>query len=79
MHVLTCLFPPLNLNSLFSLAFAVKNFPGIIIAEEAGWKDCIEGSNAVVNLAGMPISTRWSPEVGLEADLFILDLYYVAG
>lgn len=44
----------------------MKNFPGIVIAEEAGWKDCIEGSNAVVNLAGMPISTRWSPEVGIR-------------
>ncbi|XP_017970751.1 PREDICTED: epimerase family protein SDR39U1 homolog, chloroplastic isoform X2 [Theobroma cacao] len=46
--------------------FSVKDFPGIIIAEEAGWKDCIEGSNAVVNLAGMPISTRWSPEIKME-------------
>ncbi|XP_052881326.1 epimerase family protein SDR39U1 homolog, chloroplastic isoform X1 [Gossypium arboreum] len=46
--------------------FPVKNFPGIVIAEEAGWKDCIEGSNAVVNLAGMPISTRWSPEIKKE-------------
>ncbi|XP_021286115.1 epimerase family protein SDR39U1 homolog, chloroplastic [Herrania umbratica] len=46
--------------------FSVKDFPGIIIAEEAGWKDCIEGSNAVVNLAGMPISTRWSPEIKKE-------------
>lgn len=44
----------------------MKNFPGIVIAEEAGWKDCIEGSNAVVNLAGMPISTRWSPEIKKE-------------
>ncbi|XP_022763149.1 epimerase family protein SDR39U1 homolog, chloroplastic-like [Durio zibethinus] len=43
----------------------VKDFPGIIIAEEAGWEGCIEGSNAVVNLAGMFISTRWSPEVGV--------------
>ncbi|CAL5433818.1 unnamed protein product [Camellia sinensis] len=36
-------------------------YGGIVIAEEPKWKDCIQGSNAVVNLAGMPISTRWSP------------------
>ncbi|OMO63735.1 hypothetical protein CCACVL1_22321 [Corchorus capsularis] len=42
--------------------FIVRDFPGIIIADESGWKDCIEGSNAVVNLAGMPRSIRWSPE-----------------
>ncbi|XWS67816.1 hypothetical protein CRYUN_Cryun04dG0037700 [Craigia yunnanensis] len=53
-------------KSKAQLIFPVKNFPGIIIAEEAGWKDCIEGSNAVVNLAGMPISTRWSPEIKKE-------------
>lgn len=40
-----------------------KDFPGIVIAEEPEWKDCIQGSSAVVNLAGMPISTRWSSEV----------------
>lgn len=42
---------------------AVKEFPGLVIAEEPEWRNCIEGSTAVVNLAGMPISTRWSPEV----------------
>ncbi|XP_010905650.1 epimerase family protein SDR39U1 homolog, chloroplastic isoform X2 [Elaeis guineensis] len=46
--------------------FPVENFPEIIIAEEEEWKKCIEGSNAVVNLAGMPISTRWSPEIKKE-------------
>ncbi|KAL7171947.1 hypothetical protein ACSBR2_031607 [Camellia fascicularis] len=45
---------------------ALKDFPGIVIAEEPEWKDCIQGSNAVVNLAGMPISTIWSPEVRRE-------------
>ncbi|XP_039036125.1 epimerase family protein SDR39U1 homolog, chloroplastic-like isoform X2 [Hibiscus syriacus] len=53
-------------KSKAELIFPVKNFPGIIIAEEAGWKDCIEGSNAVVNLAGMPISTRWSAVIKKE-------------
>lgn len=37
-----------------------------MIAEEAGWKDCIQGSDGVVNLAGMPISTRWSSEIKKE-------------
>ncbi|XP_059647583.1 epimerase family protein SDR39U1 homolog, chloroplastic [Cornus florida] len=48
------------------LIFPVRDFPGIVIAEEPQWKDCIQGSNAVVNLAGMPISTRWSPEIKKE-------------
>ncbi|CAL5443174.1 unnamed protein product [Camellia sinensis] len=43
------------------MALKVRDFPGIVIAEEPEWKDCIQGSNAVVNLAGMPISTIWSP------------------
>ncbi|KAL2469326.1 Epimerase family protein SDR39U1-like protein [Forsythia ovata] len=46
--------------------FPAKNFPGIVIAEESEWRNCIQGSTAVVNLAGMPISTRWSPEIKKE-------------
>ncbi|KAJ6310766.1 hypothetical protein OIU76_015476 [Salix suchowensis] len=53
-------------RSKAQLIFPVKEFPGIVIAEERDWKDCIQGSNAVVNLAGLPISTRWSPEVKKE-------------
>ncbi|XP_058098754.1 epimerase family protein SDR39U1 homolog, chloroplastic isoform X2 [Magnolia sinica] len=45
---------------------AVKEFPRITIAEEPEWKNCIQGSDAVVNLAGMPISTRWSSEIKKE-------------
>ena len=48
----------------------MNKFPGIVVAEEPEWIDNIKGSNAVVNLAGTPISTRWSPEVhivGLSA------------
>ncbi|XP_020703593.1 epimerase family protein SDR39U1 homolog, chloroplastic isoform X2 [Dendrobium catenatum] len=45
---------------------ADQRFPEIVIAEEEEWSKCIEGSNAVVNLAGMPISTRWSSEVKKE-------------
>lgn len=44
---------------------AAEKFPKITIAEEFEWKDCIQGSTAVVNLAGMPISTRWSSEVAI--------------
>ncbi|KAF3435794.1 hypothetical protein FNV43_RR22886 [Rhamnella rubrinervis] len=48
------------------LIFPVKDFPGIVIAEEPEWAECIQGSNGVVNLAGMPISTRWSSEIKKE-------------
>ncbi|KAK0582772.1 hypothetical protein LWI29_029393 [Acer saccharum] len=48
------------------LIFPDKVFPGIVIAEEPEWKNCIQGSTAVVNLAGMPISTRWSSEIKKE-------------
>ncbi|KAH9620450.1 hypothetical protein KSS87_011850 [Heliosperma pusillum] len=43
-----------------------NKFPGIVLAEESDWKDSIQGSSAVVNLAGLPISTRWSPEIKKE-------------
>ncbi|KAJ4838097.1 Epimerase protein SDR39U1 chloroplastic [Turnera subulata] len=46
--------------------FPARQFPGIVIAEESEWKNCVQGSNAVVNLAGMPISTRWSYEIKKE-------------
>ncbi|CAK7329601.1 unnamed protein product [Dovyalis caffra] len=57
-------------RSKAQLIFPVKDFPGIVIAEEREWKDCIQGSNAVVNLAGMPISTRWSPQQGTHGIFF---------
>ncbi|KAG2705827.1 hypothetical protein I3843_05G065400 [Carya illinoinensis] len=53
-------------RSKAELIFPVKDFPGIVIAEEPGWKDCIQGSDGVVNLAGLPISTRWSSEIKKE-------------
>ncbi|KAF9610707.1 hypothetical protein IFM89_024404 [Coptis chinensis] len=53
-------------RSKAQLVFPVKDFPDIVIAEESEWKNCIEGSNAVVNLAGLPISTRWSSEIKKE-------------
>lgn len=42
---------------------AANDYPGIIIVEEPEWTKYIHGSTAVVNLAGTPISTRWSPEI----------------
>ncbi|XP_022952964.1 epimerase family protein SDR39U1 homolog, chloroplastic-like isoform X2 [Cucurbita moschata] len=53
-------------KSKAELIFPAREFPGIVIAEEPGWKDCIQGSDGVVNLAGLPISTRWSPEIKKE-------------
>ncbi|WZY89318.1 hypothetical protein YC2023_046053 [Brassica napus] len=53
-------------KSKAELIFPAKDFPGIVIAEEGEWRDCIQGSTAVVNLAGLPISTRWSPEIKKE-------------
>ncbi|XP_024017985.1 epimerase family protein SDR39U1 homolog, chloroplastic [Morus notabilis] len=53
-------------RSKAELIFPVRNFPGIKIAEEPEWKDCIQGSDGVVNLAGLPISTRWSSEIKKE-------------
>lgn len=48
------------------LLYPAEKFPKITIAEEFEWKKSIEGSNAIVNLAGMPISTRWTSEVKKE-------------
>lgn len=62
-HVLLYLLTSLCLTFKLRPHFVAREFPGIMIAEEPGWKDCIQGSDGVVNLAGMPISTRWSSEV----------------
>ncbi|KAK7264230.1 hypothetical protein RJT34_31836 [Clitoria ternatea] len=59
-HVLT------RSKSKAETIFPAKDFPGIKISEEPEWKDSIEGSTGVVNLAGLPISTRWSPEIKKE-------------
>ncbi|KAM0945578.1 putative farnesol dehydrogenase (NAD(+)) [Dioscorea sansibarensis] len=48
------------------LIFPVESFPEVTIAEEREWGNSIQVSDAVVNLAGMPISTRWSPEIKKE-------------
>lgn len=53
-------------RSKAQLIFPANKFPGIVLAEESEWKDTISGSTAVVNLAGMPISTRWAPEIKKE-------------
>lgn len=52
--------------SIAGKTFPVNAYPGIEIAEVAQWAKLIQGSSAVVNLAGTPISTRWSPEVKAE-------------
>lgn len=59
-HVLT------RSRSKAQLVFPVEKYPKVTVAEERDWKDCIEGSYAVVNLAGLPISTRWTPEIKKE-------------
>ncbi|XP_039780149.1 epimerase family protein SDR39U1 homolog, chloroplastic-like isoform X2 [Panicum virgatum] len=46
--------------------FPVSTYPGVTIAEQGDWEACVRGSSAVVNLAGMPISTKWSPEIKQE-------------
>ncbi|KAI4300080.1 hypothetical protein L6164_033497 [Bauhinia variegata] len=53
-------------RSKAELIFPAKDFPGIKIAEEQEWRDCIQGSTGVVNLAGLPIGTRWSSETKKE-------------
>eukprot|EP01018_Ginkgo_biloba_P039336 Gb_40061 [translate_table: standard] len=54
-------------TSKAQLIFPAKDYPGIIIAEEPDWVKYIQGSTAVVNLAGTPIGTRWSPQI--KADI----------
>ncbi|VAI63873.1 unnamed protein product [Triticum turgidum subsp. durum] len=50
-----------------SSVFPASRYPGVTIADKEGdWERCIRDSTGVVNLAGMPISTRWSPEVKKE-------------
>ncbi|XP_044405420.1 epimerase family protein SDR39U1 homolog, chloroplastic isoform X1 [Triticum aestivum] len=50
-----------------SSVFPASRYPGVTIADKEGdWERCIRDSTGVVNLAGMPISTRWSPEVKSE-------------
>lgn len=42
------------------------------VAEESRWDELIQGSTGVVNLAGSPISTRWTPEVcEIRFDVFV--------
>lgn len=53
-------------RSQAQLVFPVNKFSKIVLAEEGEWKSSIQGSDAVVNLAGMPISTRWTPEIKKE-------------
>lgn len=54
-------------TSKASSVFPASRYPGVTIADKEGdWERCIRDSTGVVNLAGMPISTRWSPEIKRE-------------
>jgi hypothetical protein len=63
-HIYAC-SPPLDSTASHKhiSIVAASTYPGVTIAEQGDWEACVRGSSAVVNLAGMPISTRWSPEV----------------
>ncbi|KAL2642338.1 hypothetical protein R1flu_009925 [Riccia fluitans] len=43
--------------------FPERLYKNVEIAEQADWAACIAGSTGVVNLAGTPISVRWTPEI----------------
>lgn len=40
--------------------------PGLQFASPVQWKSAIHGSKAVINLAGEPIATRWTPDLKEE-------------
>jgi len=63
---------PLQQAEVLCFFLAVKAYPGVEIAEESDWGQFIQGSTAVINLAGTPISTRWSSDV--HTSLFLPDL-----
>ena len=44
------------------------------VGDESKWAELIKGSTGVVNLAGPPISTRWTPEVRKLKNLSSLSL-----
>ncbi|CAK9197261.1 unnamed protein product [Sphagnum troendelagicum] len=46
--------------------FPEHRYPNLEVAEEANWVELIHGATGVVNLAGLPISRRWTPEVKAE-------------
>ncbi|KAL3695729.1 hypothetical protein R1sor_009805 [Riccia sorocarpa] len=43
--------------------FPERLYKNVAIAEQADWAACIAGSTGVVNLAGTPISVRWTSEI----------------
>lgn len=65
------LLPPSSLISqvpsrtdIFFFSWIIADiYSKITVAEEREWRNCIQDSDAVVNLAGLAISTRWSLEV----------------
>lgn len=53
-------------------------YPGMKVGGESKWAELIKGSTGVVNLAGPPISTRWTPEV-IELYHDILVFFFLLG
>lgn len=47
--------------------FPERKYPDLKVGGESEWAELIKGSTGVVNLAGPPISTRWTPET--KADI----------
>mmetsp|Transcript_34632 Transcript_34632/g.98132 ORF Transcript_34632/g.98132 Transcript_34632/m.98132 type:complete len:233 (-) Transcript_34632:772-1470(-) len=41
-------------------------FRGLSFASPADWEACIRGCDGVINLAGEPIATRWTPDLKRE-------------
>lgn len=48
---------------MWSLLILEHKYPNLEVVEEANWVELIHGATGVVNLAGLPISRRWTPEV----------------
>lgn len=44
----------------------VLPYPNVQFFDSREWAAGIEGTNGVVNLAGEPISTRWTPQIKQE-------------
>lgn len=38
-------------------------YPGVVVVGPNGWAEAVAGSTGVVNLAGEPIATRWTPDL----------------
>ncbi|CAI5501284.1 unnamed protein product [Closterium sp. Naga37s-1] len=50
----------------YGLVFEGAGTEGVELVGPEGWAAAVAGSGSVVNLAGTPISTRWSPAIKAE-------------